>query len=208
MSTEILVKKFYKINLDLYNKAKNPLKCHGPDHHARVCENALWLAKEIKADFEPEVLIPACFLHDVTGFYPEKSEDEHNRHHDDTVHAEKALKKISYPADKITKILHIITLHGSDPKLHSKNEPIEATLLRDADKMDIFGPLGVSRIIMALTRRGKSLNEIVDVYHAHKKIEQKFKAITFPAARAKVRKNYEYSKLFFKELDHTLTKNS
>lgn len=203
---KVLIKKFFKINNDLYKKGKDPLKCHGPDHHMRVWRYALYLAKALekrgqKIDYE--ILIPACFLHDLAAYNPGKTYKGH--HQKDVDEAGRALKKIRYPKEKFDQLLAIIGAHGSDPQHIKIDEPIEATILRDADKMDIFGPLGIARIIMPMTRRGFSLEDIVKKFYHKGHLKRKFDAIKIKQARDAVRKNYKYSMDYFKRLDRDLS---
>src|SRR4030042_2272304 len=98
MTKEQLVKKFYNLNKELYRKAKNPLKCHGPDHHLRVYKNADYIIKKLKIQPDYSILIPAIFLHDITAFEPD-AHDPWN-HQDDLNEAKKELQKIKYPPEK------------------------------------------------------------------------------------------------------------
>lgn len=203
MTKEQLVKKFYNLNKSLYQKAKNPLKCHGPDHHLRVYKNADYIIKKLKIKPDYSILIPAIFLHDITAFEPD-AHDPWN-HQDDLNEAKKELQKFKYPPEKIEPILRTIAVHGSDTKKIKKKEPIEATLLRDADKMDVMGPIGIGRIFMALTRScGYGLKDFAQKYHREKTIRQKYQAIKTKPARDLVHKDYEYSLNFFKKLDKKL----
>jgi len=206
MTKEQLVKKFYNLNKSLYQKAKNPLKCHGPDHHFRVFKNAEYIIGKLKIKPDYSVLIPTIFLHDITAYEPDAHDPWH--HQDDLNEAKCELQKLKYPAEKIEMILKIIAVHGSDPKMIKKDEPIEATLLRDADKMDVMGPIGIGRIFMALTKSsGYDLKDFAKKYHREKTIREKWQAIKTKPARDLVCKDYEYSLKFFKELDKKLKKN-
>ncbi len=203
-----LIKKFHKINQDLYKKGKEPLKCHGPDHHMRVWKYSLFLAKALekrgqKIDYE--TLIPAVFLHDITAYDSHKSEEDHWNHQDDVEDATSALKKLKYPKDTIDKIIQVILVHSSNTKVISKNEPIEATILRDADKMDVFGPLGITRILMAMARRYYSIPEITKIYHKKDNIKLRYQMMKIPEAKRFVKENYKYSREFFKRLDRDLS---
>ncbi len=198
-----LFKKFYNLNKSLYQKAKNPLKCHGPDHHWRTFKNAEYIIGKLKIKPDYEVLIPAIFLHDITAFEPD-AHDPWN-HQEDLNEAKRELKKLKYSPEKSEQILRLIAVHGSDPQKIKKNEPIEATLLRDADKMDVMGPIGIGRIFMALTKScGYDLKDFAQKYHREATIRQKYQAIKTKFARDLVRKDYEYSLKFFKELDEKL----
>lgn len=203
-----LIKKFYKINKDLYRKGKDPLKCHGPDHHMRVWKYALYLTKALekrgkKIDYE--ILIPACFLHDITAYNSQKSEKDHWNHQDDVEAAMKVLRKIKYPKDKISKITQAISVHSTNTKHIDKNEPIETTILRDADKMDVFGPLGITRIIMALSRRKYSIEDVVKIFHDQDNIGYRYRIMKIPEAKRFVKENYKYSREFFKRLNRDLS---
>lgn len=97
-----MIGKFYQINKRLYNRARNPLRSHGPDHHRRVCLYALDLAKKLEKTkgikTDKEVLIAASFLHDLAAFYPEKFKgDSHEKDH---ILAEKILRKMNFPKKK------------------------------------------------------------------------------------------------------------
>jgi len=208
MTKNQLVKKFYKINQDLYQKGRDPLKCHGPDHHMRVWKYSLYLSKALekrgrKIDYQ--ILIPAVFLHDITAYDPYKSEKDHWNHQDDIRAAEKVLKKLKYPREKISQITSIISVHSTNTKVISKNEPVEATILRDADKMDVFGPLGITRILMAMSRRFYGIPEIIKIYHKEQNIKHRYQMMKIPEAKRFVKENYKYSREFFKRLDQDLS---
>lgn len=197
MKKKDLIRKFYKINQELYKKARNPLPSHGPEHHYRVFINAVKIAKRFKnVDFE--ILIPACFLHDLGAYYPEKAGDKY--HEEDRIRAEKVLKKINFSKDKKLKIIEAVANHGSDPKYKNKNESIETAILRDADKIEAFGPLGVARIITARILQGDSLEDIVKKYYLSGYLERKWKSMTTQQAKIMAKDNYEYSKDFFFKL--------
>ncbi len=204
-----LIEKFYQSNKKLYEEARNPLKCHGPDHHRRVCLITLDLARKIaeregiKAD--REALIAASFLHDLAAFYPEETgEDYHGKDYD---LARQAFKKIDFPEEKKEKALEAIKYHGSDPKYKQENESIEVKILRDADKLEAFGPLGVARIIMARTRRGDTLNKIVDDYYIKGHLQRKWNSITTDEAKQIGRESYKYALDFFAQLHKSLKKS-
>lgn len=162
------------------------------------------LNHKLKLNADLEVLIPACFLHDITAYDNDNLKTTVWKHQEDQTEAKKQLLKIKYSKDKIFKVLACIAVHGSDPKKIKKNESIEATLLRDADKMDVFGPLGVARIIMPMTRHGFDLNQIVQKFYHDGHLKRKWQSIQTKLARNLVRKDYEYSIAFFKELDRQL----
>lgn len=199
-----LAQKIYKANQAAYSKATNPLKSHGPDHHLRVYQHALDLAKTLKVHYDEDVLAGAALLHDMAAYYPDKSGD--NYHNFDDKMAAEVLKSINFPASKLHTTLYAIANHGSDTKYKNNNEPIEVTLLRDADKLDVFGPIGVARIIMVRTLKGDTLDAIVKDFYTDGHLERKWNSITFEESREMARSDYEYSRDFFKRLSSSLQK--
>ena len=186
-----------------FHSAPAPLKSHGPDHHWRVYQHALKLASVIDAPYDKVVLAGATLLHDMAAYYPDKTGDAY--HDFDDKIAKEVLHEIGFPADKIQPVLYAIAHHGSDPKYRTTTEPIEVTLLRDADKLDVFGPVGVARIIMARTLKGDTLAEIIDDFWTRGHLERKWESITLDQARKLAKDDYAYSRAFFGQLAAELT---
>ena len=95
--------------------------------------------------------------------------------------------------------------HGSHSKYKRKDEPVEISLLRDADKLDVFGPIGIMRMIMARTSRGDDISEIKGFFNIEY-IKKKWKSITFDETRRLAKSDYVYSLNFFKNLTKKLNK--
>jgi HD superfamily phosphodiesterase len=200
-----LIEKFYNYNKAAYESAKNPLRSHGPEHHMRVCKYALRLAEllEVKGkQIDYDVLIPASLLHDLAAYYPEESGE--NYHDFDHLKAEEILVKDNYNPEKVKAILHVIASHGSDPKYKDENEDIEVTILRDADKLDVFGALGVARIIMVRTLKGDTIPQIVEDFYTHGHLKRKWDSVTTQEAKEMCQADYEYANDFFARLDKEL----
>lgn len=181
-----------------YDTAASPLKSHGPDHHWRVYRHALALAKQLGASYDSDVLAGAALLHDMAAYYPEQTGE--NYHDFDHKLAAEILEEIDFPEHKRQAVIDGIANHGSDPKYKQTSESIETTLLRDADKLDAFGPIGVARIIMVRTLKGDTLEQIVDEFYTRGHLERKWQSITTDEARALAKDDYEYSITFFKRL--------
>lgn len=194
-----IIKKVYEQNIMRYESAPNPLRSHGPDHHYRVYESALKLALELNVEYDENVLSAASLLHDMAAYYPDKVGEAY--HDQDSKIAEEVLIEVGFPERKINSVLYAIANHGSDPKYKEDNEPVEVSILRDADKIDVFGVVGVARIIMVRTLKGDSLNDIIEDFLIKGHLERKWCSITYDATRNIVRDDYEYSKKFFTELD-------
>lgn len=190
--------KLLDANARRYNEAQNPLKSHGPDHHWRVYQHALTLGAKLGVAYDAEVLAAAALLHDMAAYYPERTGEAY--HDFDHQIAQEVLREVSFPAEKIQPALDAIANHGSDPKYKQADEPIETTLLRDADKLDVFGPIGVARIIMVRTLKGDTLQDIVADFYTSKHLERKWQSITYDETRQLARADYDYSQKFFEEL--------
>lgn len=185
-----------------YAAAERPLRSHGPDHHWRVYEHALTLAGMLHAKYDADILAGAALLHDMAAYYPERTgEDYHDFDHQI---AGEVLREISFPAEKLDAVLYAIAHHGSDPKYKKAHEPIEVVLLRDADKLDVFGPIGVARIIMVRSLKGDSLASIVADFYTGGHLQRKWESITTNEARELAADGYDYSRKFFEELSKSL----
>jgi HD superfamily phosphodiesterase len=193
-----LEKTLLQANKQRYASAKNPLKSHGPDHHWRVYQYAVRLGNQLGVTYDPEVLAGAALLHDMAAYYPDRTGEDY--HDFDHKLAREILEEINFPSNKIPLVVEAIANHGSDPKYKRTDEATEITLLRDADKLDVFGPVGVARIIMVRTLKGDTLEEIIADFYTGGHLDRKWQAITSPEAREMVRDDYEYARDFFKRL--------
>jgi HD superfamily phosphodiesterase len=186
-----------------YKEANNPLRSHGPDHHWRVYQHAIKLANKLGVTYDKQVLAGAALLHDMAAYYPDRTGEAY--HEFDHQIAEEVLREIDFPTAKISATLDVIANHGSDPKYKQADESIETTLLRDADKLDVFGPIGVARIIMVRTQKGDTLGDIVEDFYTNGHLYRKWESITTKEAQQLSQSDYEYSKDFFMRLAETLT---
>ena len=200
-----LEKTLLEANQRLFRAAKMPLRSHGPDHHWRTYQNALTLAGRLNVSFDSEILAGATLLHDLAAYYPEKTGQ--NYHDFDDKIAREVLHEIDFPNNKISAAVECIAHHGSDPKYKKVNERIETTLLRDGDKLEAFGPIGVARIVMVRTLNGDTMAEIVDDFWTRGHLKRKWEAVTTSEAREMGRENYEYSCVFFQRLSEALTES-
>jgi len=185
-------------NTRRFESAASPLRSHGPDHHWRVYQYALKLADRRGVAYDAEVLAGAALLHDMAAYYPERTGEAY--HDFDHQIAEEVLREVDFPSVKVTAVLEAIANHGSDPKYKQSHESIETTLLRDADKLDVFGPIGIARIIMVRTLKGDTLEDIVADFYTGEHLQRKWDSITTDEARELARADYEYSKNFFERL--------
>jgi len=125
---------------------ENPVAGHGADHAARVAEWAVQIAKKEKANiFLSEM---AGLLHDVGRALEgmNGSEDSKKRHHElsyeicqEWFRNDEILNKLSN-SEKLN-LLYSVRYHWNN----AADKYLEAIILRDADKMDLFGKIGIER---------------------------------------------------------------
>ena len=175
------------------------MHCHDASHHLRVWELAESVADNYPVD--KEVLIAACLLHDISA---QRAELDHTKsQQNDARIAEEVLIKVNFPVGKIPLVVDAILNHSSNPEFKERRRSMEAKILCDADKMDCLGAMGVTRIFSALITRGKSIKEIVELYHG-KKIKQKYEAISLSEFKDRAEKEYLYTQEFFQKLAREL----
>lgn len=128
-----------------------------------------------------------------------------DRYHDfDHRYAKILLQKAKFPQKKIHLVLNAIKQHGSGSKYRRRLEPLEITLLRDADKLDSFGQIGVARIIMVRTQRGDTLQAIVDDFFIHGHLKRKWDSLRLPESKKISKKDYAYARQFLQKLAKTV----
>jgi uncharacterized protein len=127
-------------------KAPHHSEAHGRDHILRVLRRCISLGQKLKADLE--VLVAATYLHDLGWHYLEEAKPH------GVLSAEKAepvLERIGFPTEKRNAVLHAIRMHdtGTSPEYRTT---LESKILYDADKLDMFGVVGVLRFIPHLSK--------------------------------------------------------
>lgn len=129
---------------------------HSMCHIDRVLKNAMSIASEY-SDVDIEILQAAAILHDIARV----KEDLDNTGKIDHAEigaeiAEKVLKNLNFPENKIPKVKHCIKAH----RARSTDIPqsLEARILFDADKLDLLGSVGLARIFMIAGEYGQQLH--------------------------------------------------
>ena len=113
---------------------------HGWDHVRRVYKLTLYLAKQEGANLFIAGL--AALMHDLGRSVPESI---HQRHHADlsVELASEMMNTHAIPAETQEAVLHAIAVHsfsrGSEPRT------LEARVVRDADRLDGLGAVGITR---------------------------------------------------------------
>jgi len=138
--------------LDVYAEAQERFSllndlAHGWEHVQRVYRLALHIAQQEGAD--PFIVGVAALLHDLGRL----THDE-TRHHADlsVIHARDLLTRHQVPPDKQEAILHAIDAHSFSKGLQPRT--LEPRIVRDADRLDSLGAIGILRWAITGTQRG------------------------------------------------------
>ncbi len=169
---------------------------HGLDHTFRVLQNCLNIGPKEKADLE--VLMAAALLHDVgreLGYSGMKHAEK------GAVIAKKILRETAFPEDKIGKVMEAIRTHDDDVLL-SERKSIESKILFDADKMEAFGIIGISRALMEFGRKGRTLQDVAKWWRNG--LKKRFDGVFTETAKKIIAKDYEISRKFFEELERKI----
>jgi uncharacterized protein len=120
---------------------------HGWEHVQRVYWLALHIAQQEGAD--RFIVGVGALLHDLGRL----THDE-IRHHADlsVIHARELLTRHQVPPDKQEAILHAIDAHSFSKGLQPRT--LEARIVRDADRLDSLGAIGILRWAITGTQRG------------------------------------------------------
>ena len=121
-------------------------------HITQVAKNGQRLAGLFKAD--PEIVEIAAWLHDYASVKDPALYEDHHVH--GPVEAEKILKQLGYPPEKIEAVKHCITTHrGSVP---SQRRSPEAECLANADAVTHIEQVP-SFLYLAFVQRGMEIDE-------------------------------------------------
>ncbi len=128
------IRKFYK--------GYGGLSGHGFDHVERVLRMAKLISKKEGGDME--IIEAAALLHDMA-----RTKEDKNERLDHAAEgarmAKTYLKKISFPKNKIGKVVHCIAVHRFSRG--KKPEIIEAKIIQDADRLDALGAIIITRVL-------------------------------------------------------------
>lgn len=112
---------------------------HGVNHAIRVYKNALKLLKEEKAN--EKIVLTAALLHDTI---------DHKLFKDVSKQKEKMkeyLHSLGYLEDEMSHVLEIASTISFRNGNYKELKTIEAAIVRDADRLDAIGAIGIIRTI-------------------------------------------------------------
>src|ERR1700759_1550035 len=129
---------------------------HRFDHVMRVLSNAETLAASYP-DADVEILTLAVLLHDVEQPFDDKA---NHVAYSATV-AERMLAELSYPVDRIRRVVQVIREHSTETIDVSNPPSIEARILFDADKIDGVCAFGILRVFALSQQMGRPIPESI-----------------------------------------------
>lgn len=140
---------------------------HDLTHLDRVWANARAIAGN---DVDGEVLLAACYLHDLVNL-PKDSPD---RARASTLAAEAAapiLRDLGFDGDRIAATQHAIAAHSFSAGIAP--ETPEARALRDADRLDALGAVGIARCFAVSGALGRALYDAADPFAAARDLDDR-----------------------------------
>jgi uncharacterized protein len=150
-------------------------------HITQVAQTAKNLAGLFKAD--PEIVEIAALLHDYASIKDPALYQDHHLH--GPVEAEKILRQLGYPADRIEAVKHCIASHrGSVP---SERNSAEAECLANADAVTHIEQVP-SLLHLAFVQRGMGIDE--GSHWVRHKLERSWHKLS-PPVQALMRERYE-----------------
>ncbi|MHA1721275.1 MAG: HD domain-containing protein [Promethearchaeota archaeon] len=152
-----------------------------------VVKYANKLAEKLGAD--KEIVEVSAWLHDITRL----KGDPENHHISGPIEAEKILKQLNYPQDKIEKVKHCIHAHRGSQSI--KRETIEAECVASADAMAHFDNVP-ALICVAFVKKQMTIEEGKN--WVRNKLERSWKKL-IPEAKEIVLLKYEAVKLLLGE---------
>jgi uncharacterized protein len=168
---------------------------HRLDHVERVYKRAIKLAATMGKNWkiDTEILEVATLLHDIDQPY----NDKQNHVNRSAKVAEKLLREIGYPEDKIQKVIRVILEHSSEEDVPPSTS--ESKLLFCADKLDGLGAIGIARVFSLCGQKGLTPGQAILWYKA--KIKKAKDMIQDEYAKELIEIELAYVNSFFDKYD-------
>ena len=131
---------------------------HDMAHLDRVWHNAQAIADE-QADMR--VLAAACYLHDLVNL-PKNDPDRHLASRKSARESEPILRDLGFDAASLHSVQHAIEAHSYSAKIPPRSP--EARILRDADRLDALGAIGIARCFVVTGALGRTLYDLEDPF--------------------------------------------
>ncbi|MDX2483535.1 MAG: HD domain-containing protein [Pseudodonghicola sp.] len=144
---------------------------HDLAHLDRVWANAELIADDT---VDCPVLLAACYLHDLVNL----PKDSHARDQASTQAAEAAapiLRDLGFDATRNRATQHAIAAHSFSAGISPETQ--EARILRDADRLDALGAIGVARCFAVSGALNRPLYDPADPFARHRDLDDKAHAL-------------------------------
>ncbi len=131
---------------------------HDLAHLDRVWTNAQAIAED-RADLL--VLLSACYLHDLINL-PKNDPDRHLASRQSAQVSEPILRDLGLDDHRIRAVQHAIEAHSFSANIPPRST--EARILRDADRLDALGAIGIARCFAVSGALGRALYDQDDPF--------------------------------------------
>ncbi|WP_050604521.1 HD domain-containing protein [Ruegeria sp. 6PALISEP08] len=138
---------------------------HDLAHLDRVWTNAQAIADK-KTDMS--VLLAASYLHDLVNL-PKDDPDRHLASRRSAAISEPILAELGYNSTQIRAIQHAIEAHSFSANIIPKTA--EARILRDADRLDALGAIGIARNFSVSGALGRTLYDPADPFAQNRSLD-------------------------------------
>lgn len=155
---------------------------HDLAHLDRVWTNAQAIADKTA---NLKILLAACYLHDLVNL-PKNDPDRHLASRRSAEESEPILGDLGFSQPEISATQHAITAHSFSANVQP--ETSEARILRDADRLDALGAVGVARTFVVAGALGRQLYDPADPFARNRSLDDlqfsldhwKVKLLTLP----------------------------
>lgn len=138
---------------------------HDLAHLDRVWVNARAIAD---AQTDRTVLLAACYLHDLVNL-PKNDPDRHLASRRSAEESEPILRDLGLSDAQIAATRHAIEAHSFSANIPP--ETPEARILRDADRLDALGAIGIARNFSVSGALGRTLYDPADPFASHRPLD-------------------------------------
>jgi len=172
-----------------------------PSHNKAHTDLVLRFALQLQATHggDAEVLLAAARLHDLGRDDPRKRGVESIRQ--SVIQAQVILGQTCIQVDKIARVVEAIGQHDQ-PNVRPTS--VEGRILKDADFLAGFGPIGILRISMWAGETGEGMRGIDQ--RLRDKMPQRIQGLEFPESREYAREQMQFVRFFLEtlEVEHVL----
>ncbi len=138
---------------------------HDLAHLDRVWTNAKSIAD---SRTNMRVLLGASYLHDLVNL-PKNAPDRHLASQRSAEEAAPILAELDYTQEEIEAAQHAIAAHSFSANIPP--ETPEACILRDADRLDALGAVGIARTFSVAGSLGRTLYDPSDPFAVHRPLD-------------------------------------